>query len=922
MKKSIILLLFAFHGTLWAQVNPLVEQQARSAIEARGLEEGEVRARLKAKGIDIDNVKPADLPQLQPQIEAVLNEMEAEKKGAAPPTATPPVSAPAPPAQAPILPSESTAKPSTAEKVAETLSQRNIAALPPTDIYGHHLFRQKDVAIFRTTNEVKPPDSYILSTGDELTVSVFGASQFDAKFTLNKEGYITPSGMPKVFLKGLSLEQAKGLLRSRFANFYRFAPEQFAVSLSTARTITVHIFGEASNVGSFTVSAVNTAFNALVAAGGPTDLGTVRQIKVLRGNKAKILDLYAFLDNPALQYDFFLEDNDLLHVPLAQRVVSVQGAVRRPFRYELLPTENLFKLLDLAGGLTASAYNEVIQVRRYVENRQVLIDIPLRELVAQKSDFPLLNGDEIAVRTVTLPIQNTAGIEGNVAQPGTYALSETKRLSDLLKKGGLRPESRTDVAFLTRKNADSTYQLLQVNLDQALAQTGGPADLPLQAGDVLRVYAKARYADRYTISVRGAVREAIKDQPFDPQASITVEKAILLAGGLSADANGLGYLLRVNPRNTKEKNYLPVNLEAILRDPKSPANVALQPQDELLVLSNLTYTDQSQIIVAGAVRVPGTFQYAPSLTLRDALTLAGGMKLEAARNRVDIYRVQIRENTPTRTLAYQLEVDANYNAVQVAQNGQPAVGDLSGGSFALAPFDEVVVRTVPDFEFQKFIEINGEVAYAGRYALARDNETLSDLVARAGGLTPEADAKAATLFRSYENKGFVVTDLQRALAKPSSAFNHVLRDGDIINIPPIKALVSIRVANTEAPEIYRPELIQTGQINVAYHNGHRAGWYVRHYAGGFADDARRNKVSVQHPNGRLRRTVNYGLFRAYPKVVKGATILVPAKDTKTPKTEKKKKEVDWDKKLTQFLAVASLVSTTLIGIATLQVLNK
>jgi protein involved in polysaccharide export with SLBB domain len=902
MRHLFIILFLLFEVMLIAQVtNPVVEQQAKSIIASKGLDEQAVRERLLAEDIDIDRIQPSDLPTLQPRIEAILNEMEAEKNG----KTTKPNEAPA---TTPV--SEQPVAPSKAEQAAEQVAKANSAQLPPTDIYGHHLFRQKDVAVFRTTNEVKPPDSYVLSTGDELTISVFGASQFDSKYTINKEGYISPTGMPKIFLKGVRLGQARELLRSRFANFYRFAPEQFAVSLTAARTITVNIFGETNNVGSFTLSAVNTAFNALVASGGPTDLGTVREIKVIRNGKTSNLDLYSFINNPALQFEFFLEDNDIIHIPVAQRVVAIEGSVRRPYRYEVLANENLVQLIEFAGGLSNNAYREIVQVSRFINNEQVLIDVNLRELVANKRDFPLLDGDKVVVKAIPGLVKNTATIEGAIDFPGEYSLTENPRLSSLLSKSVLKNEARTDIAFLSRRNSDSTYQLVQINIAQALAQPGSAADLTLKPYDALRILSQVKFADRYTFSVKGAVRDTITDEAYDPTASITLERAILLAGGLSADANGLGYIIRTNPNNTKEKSYLPVDIRKALDQPASTNNVVLEPGDAILAFSALTYTDESEVNVVGAVRNPGRFKYSPTLNINDVLQLAGGMRLEAARNRVDVYRVAIQDNVATRTLAYTLEVDAQNQVLSIRENGQVVATDAK---FALAPYDEIVVRTAPDFELQEFVELNGQVRYPGRYALVSDNERLVSIIERAGGLSPEADQDAVTIFRNYENTGFVITNLRKAMLFQSSEENHLMRDGDVVNIPVYKSLVTIKTANTDANDLYKADLLRTGQINIAFNEGKRANWYIKNYAGGYGTKAKRTKVSVLQPNGDINRTVNLGLFCISPKVTKGSIISIPAKPEKEKKAKGEEKKVDWDKKLSQVLAFASIVTSAILA---------
>jgi protein involved in polysaccharide export with SLBB domain len=905
----LVLFLFGFNNS-FAQVDKgAATLQAQSYIKSKGLDEAEVRAALKAKGIDIDNLTPEQLPALQVTIEETIAELEAKK--AAGQVAAPATDQTAPSTTLPTaekIEEKTTEGASVEEKAAEILSEKNQQYLPPTEIYGHHLFRVKDLAIYRTTSEVKPPDSYIMSPGDEITISIFGPSQFDSKFIINQTGTISPTGLPKMFLKGLTLGQTKELLRSRFSSFYRFSPEQFAVTLTTARTIVVNIFGETNNAGSFTVSAVNTAFNALVAAGGPTELGTVRKIKIIRGKETKVLDLYAFINNPTIQYDFFLEDNDIIHVPVAERIVSINGAISRPFRYELIEKENLNQLLDYAGGFKANAFREILQVRRFVNDQQILIDVDLKKLKATDQDFDLLNGDEVFIKTIPSPIENIATISGKVNLPGGYSLTETPRVSDLVKRGGLRIESRTDLGFLMRENTNGTKQLIQLNIEEIMLNIGSKTDFVLKNKDVLTIYEKARFTDNYTISVGGAVRNAFQKQPYSPDSTITLERAVVLAGGLNAQATGTGYIMRTNPMNTKVKSYVPINIFEAIKEPKSTANIVLQPLDEVLLLSAPNYTDVSQVSIIGAVRSPGKFQYSPTLTVKDLLVLAGGTKIEAARNRIDIYRVEITQNEPTRTLALSLEVDEKYNLV-----------NTGGVDIALYPFDEVVVRTAPEFEFQEFVQINGQVRYPGSYAIISDNERLSSLIKRAGGLTAEAEPNDATFFRGENSKGFVITFLDKVLTNPNSNEDHILKAGDVLNVPKKQTLVSVSVGNTRASEVIAPKSVSNGRINVAYFHGKRAGWYVKKYAGGFSKDARRQKVTVEQPNGLIRRTHDFGIFWIYPRVKNGAIVSVPGKKPAKLKAEKEvkkeAKEVDWDKKLTQILAVATVFTTLITAIA-------
>jgi protein involved in polysaccharide export with SLBB domain len=1115
--RLIFLLLFfaACQQAVMAQnIPPAQQAMALQELQKRGITEAEFRAKMKEKGVDIDNVKPEQLPQLEPVIRQAVAELEAEKKqkaqAAPPPDATKIAAEQAKVAEEALKDQTEQVVEEKASEVAadhaeeiqkaveegatveeaigEELAEAAKEDAPTPKIYGQDIFRKQSIQLYKTVKDIKPPDTYVLGAGDEISVSIWGASSGDFTFEINEQGYIAPTGMPRIFLKGITYGKAKSLVRSRFSRFYVFQPEQFALTINSARTITVNIFGEVLNYGSFTISAVNTAFNALVAAGGPSDIGTLRNIQLIRNGKTQPVDVYQFLFDPKVQYNLFLENNDILFVPVAERVVSIQGAIRRPFRYELTTGEDLMQLIDYAGGLPVNAYKKSIQVERFSGGEKVLMDIGLQKLIDGNDDFTLQNGDVIRIRTIPGRLENFAEITGSVEFPGSYDLSDSMRVSDLLAKGVLKKETRTDLAFLLRVMPDKTNRLVKLDPGSILAHPGSEEDLLLQPKDKLTTYALSRFIDRATIAVTGAVRNPV-EHPFDPEESIRVQDLILLAGGLKQDVARYGYIKRTDLTNPQNKDYIRVDIEEALRDPASAANLVLKPNDVLQVFSksrfsdassvqvsgavraggafdydstftvsdviylagglkpsaarygyirrtdlsnpllkeyvrvdlsgaldnpasaenavlqpadalvvydrtrftdatdvvvtgalrepgqfnydqNLrlsdviylaggltrdatdfgylihtdfnnpkekeyqrvdvkavienpgspedffllpfdrlevmslaTFTDVFSINVAGAVRNPGKFEFDETLTVHDVLTLAGGLKLEAAANRIDVSRVVITENQPTQTVVATLQVDENYNPV--------------GGDFTLQPFDQIVVRTVPEFELQQTVTLNGEVKYPGVYALTSKNEKLASIVKRAGGLTAEAFPKGARFYRTEDNLGVVIAKLNRALHNKRSHYNYVLKTGDIITIPKAKDLVTINLGATLAAQLYPEKMLTGSQLSVAHKGGKRAGWYLRQYAGGINRGVRARKklITVEHPNGELRRTRGIIFLRFTPKARKGTVVSVGTKPEKPEKPERQKREkepVDVNSMVTTFLGLATTALTVIV----------
>ncbi|MEL6393885.1 MAG: SLBB domain-containing protein, partial [Bacteroidota bacterium] len=382
--------------------NP-IPPEVRSELSARNIDETELRSRLITRGIDIDNIAPEDLPALQLEIEAVIAEMEAESRASEPAVVVDTM----PPAEV-----QNIQTPGTSVEGQEGFS-RTVTDEP--QIYGHIIFNDGSLIVQSGGDDVRPPDSYRLGSGDVLVISIFGRSQADLQFTIGSDGYIRPDRMPRIYLKGIALSEARTLLQRRFGQYYVFGPGEFAVTVSESRSITVNVFGELFQSGSYTLSALNTAFNALVAAGGPTDLGSVRQIKLIRaGEEVKMLDVYTFLSDPTYAEDFGLQQNDVVFVPPAENIVTIGGAIRRPGRYELLPDEGLEDLIQFAGGITAGGLEGRARVIRLDDGRKKVLDF-------RGSEFnTLIDGDSIEILSVEEPAKNFVAVDGEVDLPGQY----------------------------------------------------------------------------------------------------------------------------------------------------------------------------------------------------------------------------------------------------------------------------------------------------------------------------------------------------------------------------------------------------------------------------------------------------------------------------------------------------------------------
>jgi len=919
-------LLFIFIG--FVHVNGysqmINEAVARAEIEKRGYDADRFKQEMIKKGVNPDNINPdnpVEVARAKKAAEEVMAILDAEKKSKEQPVATPQNQDQSNKSQQSKTDNTRSADDSSKltnqskeiqkavkegatieEAVSEKLQDDAKEKLPPAKTYGQHIFRDKSLQLFRTSEDAKPTKAYVLGQGDKVTISIWGPTQENFSLEIQKDGYIQPTGLPRYYLAGLTVEAAEQLMSSRLRNYYYFQKENFQLTVTTARTLNVNIVGEVFNNGTFNVSAINTAFNALIAAGGPNDLGSVRKIQLLRaGKKPLVLDVYQYLQNPVVSQDFYLAENDYINVPVADKLVTINGAVNRPFRYELIGNEQLVELIRFAGGLKALALKGNIQVKR-VENDTIrIIDVNYAELEKTGRNFALFNGDEVEIPEINENISNEVSISGAIENPGRYAMTNNDKISDLVKKAVLQDNAITSIAYLKRFNSDyKTIRYEFINLDNVLANPLGADNIKLQKGDELIISSKASFTDTFNIVIEGAVRIP-KTITLDIEKNLRVTDAVFFAGGLRDDAiQEFAYIFRSGDKEAKTKEYIGVNLKEALENPTSTANISLEPRDRLVIYSRNNYTDESFIRVGGAVRNPGEFLYNPSLKLKDVLLLAGGFKREAALDRVDVYRLDFSENKSTRVLAANLRLDENYN--------------LRAGneSFELQAFDQIFVRLAPEFELQRNVFVNGEVKFPGIYALMSDNTKLATVIREAGGVTNEAFLKGATLARSMDNIGYVIIDLENAIKDPKSFENIILQEGDDIFIPKISNIVTITGA-TKAFELYPEKIVGQNKIQVPYRKGKSAKYYIDEYAGGLSKDASSSKISVIDASGKVTKAKGFLFFKSYPEVGPGSEIKVGYKDVKI-KEEKGEKEEDvkWGDILANSIAQATAILSLIL----------
>jgi protein involved in polysaccharide export with SLBB domain len=923
LKMKIVAAILLIFSSLYINAQVVSESAAREELARRGIPEAQFRAEMLRRGINLDNIDPnntQELLRIEKEVKDALDKLEKEnkkeekqklegEKQKTPKTIedelkTDTIKDKAAEDAKMLNKSGSDIKKavergaSLEEAVSENLQEKQKEKLPEAKTYGQQLFRDNSLKLYRTADETKPPRSYVLGAGDVLAISIFDVSQANISLEVSREGYIQPDRLPRYFVAGLTIDEAEKMLKRNFRNYYLFSPDNFKLSVTTARTINVNIFGEVFNNGSFNVSAVNTAFNALVAAGGPGDLGSVRQIKLLRPGKApKNIDVYQFLNNPVVSQEFYLQDNDYIQVPVAQKLISIKGGINRPLQYELLPEENLNHLLKYAGGIKAGALKRNVQVKRYENDAEVILNVDLSELELQKKDFVLKHGDEVRVGEIEKGFENKVSVYGAVRDTGEYAFVPGMKIYDLIQRSVIRENAIQETAYLRRFNEDQkTVRYEIVNLKEAINNPASPANLELKKGDVLTVRALSDFAESYKVIVDGAVRNPVKFA-LGERGNMKVSDALFLAGGIREDAAEFAYLFRKRGDELTQEYYY-IDLNGLSTKSDLTTDIELSPYDSIFVYKTAEFADKAFIKVGGAVRRPGEFVYNPTLTLKDAILLSGGLKQEASPNRIDVFRLDFGNERRTTTLAKRIDLknDLSLNSVK---------------DFMLLPFDQVYIRYAPEFEPLRNVIIEGEVVYPGIYSLLKENMRLTDLIEMAGGLTNEAYIEGASLFRLDGNTGNVVVNLKMAMEKDNSSQNIILRADDVITIPKQDNIVSI-VGATNYDELYGSRLLENGKINIAFEEGKDALYYINNYAGGIDENGDINRITVEHKNGRVEKVRNRIFYKKFPEVKEGSTINVPYKKKKTEEEKKEEKDINWGDVLKDSIAQATAILSLIL----------
>ena len=534
-------------------------------------------------------------------------------------------------------------------------------------IYGHKVFNSQALT-FEPSENLATPQNYRLGPGDEVIIDIWGTSEDHLRQIISPEGSIMISQIGPVYLNGMTINDANRYIKNAFSTKYAGmddAETDIKVTLGQIRTIQVDILGEVNTPGTFRMSPFSSVFHALYRAGGINDIGSLRNVQVLRnGKKIATVDIYDYLMNGKTAGNIRIQEGDVIIVPPYEQLVSIDGNVKRPMYYEIKPGETVNTILEYAGGFTGDAYRDMVRLARQTGTENELYNIDRGEFASYK----LKDGDIITVGTILDRYSNRVELKGAVYRPGLFAIGNgINTIGDLVRKAdGLTEDAYTDRVLLYREGPNLELEIIPVDLGGIL--NGTADDIILKRNDMLVISSIHELEDRGAISISGQVARP-GQYPFAK--NTTLEDLILQAGGLLQGASTARVDISrriVDPTAIDQTQQLSQIFSVSIENGLAMGNgrgFILKPYDQVIVRTSPGYSAQESVTVNGEVLFAGSYVLEKrNERISDLIRRSGGI-LEGA---------YIKGAHLERRLSDD-EFEARKEAVRIAMMNQSSQGD-------------------------------------------------------------------------------------------------------------------------------------------------------------------------------------------------------------------------------------------------------
>ena len=650
-----------------------------------------------------------------------------------------------------------------ANKAEEAPKQESAPAEAPAKVnplsemvYGRNIFTN-DKLSFEPDLNMATPQNYRLGPGDEIIIDIWGASEDIIRKEISPDGSINVPGLGVISLNGMNIADAKEYLKSELSKIYADEGNQIQVTLGKTRSIKINVMGEVMVPGTYTLSAFASVFHALYSAGGVTDLGSLRNIKVARNGKTVAeVDVYEYIMQGKTSDDINLQEGDVVIVPTYDAIVKVEGKVKRPMKYEMKENETVSTLLKYAGFFAPNAYKNSVRVVRQ-EGREYSIATVERDNFGA---FKLMDGDVVSADSIINRFSNKLEIKGAVYRPGIYEYCESiNTVKKLLQQAdGLLGDAFTNRAVLYRQRENLTSEVFPVDVKGIL--DGTAEDVELRKNDILFVPSIYDIKNIGNVYISG---EVVKPGTYPYADNMTLEDIVITAGGLKDAAS----LVRVDisrrmkdNKGTHAIDTVGQNFSFGLKDGfivDGEPGFVLEPFDQVFVRRSPGYSEQKNVTVNGEVLYSGEYslnyknERLSSLISRagglTAFGYARGAKLTRVANDHEIKRMQNviemmrRELGESLANSLMLELDSVFT---VGIDLEEALKNPGGSADIVLREGDVI--SVP--EMTSTVKINGAVMMPNTVTYQKGKK-VSYYLDQAGGYSQ--NAKKTKKFIIYMN---------------------------------------------------------------------------------------------------------------------------------------------------------------------------
>ena len=584
-------------------------QQFMKQAQESGMSEDQLMAAAAAKGFG-----SADISKFKDR----MTKLQADKKG---------------PVNTNTTDTERRLNDTTSTKSVRQQIKEDSSAIRREKYYGLNLFNNKKI-VFEPNLRIPTPKNYVLGTGDELNISITGFAAQTYKAKVSPEGTVQLDILSPIYVSGLTIEQASeriiNRLKSRFAGLNSSGGGLYAdITLGNIRSISVTVIGEALQPGTFTIPSLANVFNVLYACGGPSEIGSLRNIEVFRNGKViRTLDVYDFLLHGDQKDNIILQDQDIIRIPYVDTRVSLLGEVRNPKIFEVKRGEKLKDVLAFAGGFKELAYSKTISLERATPTEKRIVSIDQNEIAT----FTPQKGDIYTIGKILSRFENIVTIKGAVYREGNYELEKDITVKQLIARAeGLKQDAFKERILLKRERENLEPEMIALNLSKILK--GESEDIRLKLKDTLFIKSYKDLRERLTVSISGAINKA---GTFEFADNMTVSDLVTMAGGFSdgASASKIEIARRIKADTFGIAKEQSIKIETIDVDRNligaESGKLLLKPFDRVYVRVLPRYEEQKNVNISGEVFYPGPYALKDKTEkISDLIIKSGGLKSEA-----------------------------------------------------------------------------------------------------------------------------------------------------------------------------------------------------------------------------------------------------------------------------------------------------